>query len=229
LHARVAAAVGKELRTRLFEVRTEGGGGLAPLLSRSLADAEELQTVGVQLLDEAALGTFRLLAPLVPLAAIDAWSLVVIAAVAVAGSSLALLARLIGRAGRDQQDALEAMSYEIVDAAHSNDSAQGKLSVALEVVAATHRRVGWLRSASLYGSSAIGALGSVAIVLAVGLHQHHNAGVLTAVFLLATRALSGLESLLDLGFDLALLRGPFDRCYEALAGHGAKLVAPRAD
>ena len=93
-------------------------------------------------------------------------------------------------------------------------AAAGRFHEAVSRVRRREVRLGWLEAANRYGAGAAANLGPIAVVVLAAVAHSFSAGTLLALFLLAERAFQGGDSLIDLGFDLELVRGAVARCFE---------------
>lgn len=195
---------------------------LAGLTSRFVSDAEAMQELIVAPLDTTVMGTFELVSALIALAILDAPS----AGLAIL---LALLAAMLTRllqapaagAAQERQEALESMSRSLAaelsmrlqDGGGARRFAQSASNVLRHEV-----RLGWLQAGSRYGSSAFASLGPIAVVIVAALTSGLRAGTLLSVFLLAERAFSAADDLVEIGLDVELVRGAVARCFELVDG-----------
>lgn len=204
---------------------------LAGLTSRFVSDAEAMQELIVAPLDAAVMGVFELVSALIALCFLAAPA----AGVAIV---LGLLASLVVRllqapaagAAQERQEALEAMSRSL--AAELSDrlrEGEGARRFARSATRVLHKevRLGWLEAASRYGSGAIANLGPIVVVIVAALTSSLKAGTLLSVFLLAQRAFSAADDLLEIGLDVELVRGAVSRCFELVDSGpaGSELVA----
>jgi ABC-type multidrug transport system fused ATPase/permease subunit len=228
-----AQAVGtlyRELRILMFKGLQARPSVSAPELagaaSRFVSDAEALQNAVVAPLDTAVIGLFELLSALATLA-------VLYPPAALYGAGLIVLTGLIARrsqaplgpAAEQRQEALEAMSHSLatelsarLEQAADADAAAGRFRDAVSRVRRREVRLGWLEAANRYGAGAAANLGPIAVVVLAALAHSFSAGTLLALFLLAERAFMGADSLIDLSFDLELVRGAVARCFELVDG-----------
>jgi ABC-type multidrug transport system fused ATPase/permease subunit len=195
---------------------------LAGLTSRFVSDAEAMQELIVSPLDTAVMGAFELVSALVALAILDAPSAGL--AVLLAALAVMLTRRLqapAAGAAQERQEALESMSRSLAaelsmrlqDGGGARRFAQSATQVLRREV-----RLGWLQAGSRYGSSAFANLGPIAVVIVAALSSGLKAGTLLSVFLLAERAFSAADDLVEIGLDVELVRGAVARCFELVDG-----------
>lgn len=243
LFAKAVATLYRDLRVMMFagarrlhaeDCSTQhpsvGSEHVAGLTSRFVSDAEAMQELIVAPLDSAVLGLFELISALVALAVLDLPT----AGIAIV---LAVLTAMIGRttqapaaqAGQERQEALEAMSRSL--AAELSRRVEGTTAArrfreAASMVLRREVRLGWLQAASRYGSGAVVNLGPIAVVVFAAFTGSLKAGTLLSLFLLAERAFSAAEDLLEVGLDVEMVRGAVVRCFELVDG---KLAAAISD
>jgi ABC-type multidrug transport system fused ATPase/permease subunit len=230
LFAQAVGTLYRELRMLMFRGLQSRAPATAPELagaaSRFISDAEALRDVVVAPLDTAVIGLFELLSALATLA-------VLYPPAALYGAALIALTGLVTRfsqtplapAAEERQEALEAMSSSLaaeLSARLDRDAAAGRFRTAVTHVRRREVRLGWLEAANRYGAGAAANLGPIAVVVLAALQHNFSAGTLLALFLLAERAFSGADSLIDLGFDLELVRAAVSRCFELVDGEALR-------
>lgn len=220
--AKAVSRLYRDLRVLMFSGARRGSERsaeqLAGLTSRFVSDAEAMEELIVAPLDTAVMGAFEMTSALIALAILDVPAAGVAILIGLFGAVIArVLQRPAAAAAQERQEALEAMSRSLA----------GELSRRLQDAESPHRfaraathvlrrevRLGWLEAASRYGSGAIANLGPIAVVIVAALTSSVRAGTLLSVFLLAQRAFSAADSLLEIGLDVELVRGAVARCFE---------------
>lgn len=227
----------RDLRVMMFSgVQRSAEGGaeeLAGFTSRFVSDAEAMQELIVSPLDTAVMGIFELVSALIALAILNAPA----AGVAVGlGLLAAVFARLLqapaAGAAQERQEALEAMSRSLAaELSRRLRDGSGKQRFARSATHVLRRevRLGWLEAASRYGSGAAANLGPIAVVIVAALTADLRAGTLLSIFLLAERAFSAADDLLEIGLDVELVRGAVARCFQLVdAAEPQPSLAPGA-
>lgn len=234
---RAVSSLYRDLRVMMFsgvQGSAEGSAEeLAGLTSRFVSDAEAMQELIVSPLDTAVMGSFELVSALIALAILNAPA----AGVAVGlGLLAAVFARLLqapaAGAAQERQEALEAMSRSLAaELSRRLRDDSGKQRFARSATHVLHRevRLGWLEAASRYGSGAAANLGPIAVVIVAALTADLRAGTLLSIFLLAERAFSAADDLLEIGLDVELVRGAVARCFQLVdAAEPQPSLAPSA-
>jgi ABC-type multidrug transport system fused ATPase/permease subunit len=199
---------------------------VAGLTSRFVSDAEAMQELIVSPLDTAVMGAFELVSALVALVVLSTPG----AGVAVIlGLIAAILARTLqapaAGAAQERQEALEAMSRSLASELSRRLQDEGgarRFAQSATRVLRREARLGWLEAVSRYGSGAAANLGPIAVVIVAGLTTSLKAGVLLSVFLLAQRAFSAADDLLEIGLDVEIVRGAVARCFQLVDTQGAE-------
>ncbi len=237
LFAQAVGTLYRELRMLMFGGLQTHAPATAPELagtaSRFISDAEALRDVVVSPLDTAVIGLFELLSALATLAVLyPPAALYGAALIALTGLVARFSQTPLARAAEERQEALEAMSSSLaaeLSARLDRDAATGRFRAAVTRVRRREVRLGWLEAGNRYGAGAAANLGPIAVVVLVALRHSFSAGTLLALFLLAERAFSGADSLIDLGFDIELVRAAVGRCFELVDGETEKRGARPAD
>jgi ATP-binding cassette subfamily C protein len=231
--SRAVATLYRDLRVMMFagarRLPADDSEHVAGLTSRFVSDAEAMQELIVAPLDSAVLGLFELVSALIAVAVLDLPA----AGVTIA---LVLLAAAVGRmtqaptaqAAQERQEALEAMSRSLAAELSRHlegAAAAGRFREAASMVLRREVRLGWLQAASRYGSGAATNLGPIAVVVFAAFTGSLKAGTLLSLFLLAERAFSAAENLLEVGLDVEMVRGAVLRCFELVDGKLATAIA----
>jgi ABC-type multidrug transport system fused ATPase/permease subunit len=199
---------------------------LAGLTSRFVSDAEAMQELIVSPLDTAVMGLFELVSALVALIVLNAPA----AGVAVVlGMIAAAIARALqtpaAAAAQERQEALEEMSRSLAGELSRRLRDEGGARRFTQSATRVLRRevhLGWLEAASRYGSGAAASLGPIAVVLVAALTSSLKAGTLLSIFLLAQRAFSAADDLMEIGLDVELVRGAVARCFQLVDAQTAQ-------
>ena len=106
--------------------------------------------------------------------------------------------------------------------------ATSRFRVVADRVLAAEIRLGWLEAVNLQGSGGLAQLGPIAAVVVAAFTGTHHAGTLISVYLLAQRAFSGFDGLVDLSLGLQSVRGAVARCFDLIdAGAPASEHSPQ--
>lgn len=223
---KAVASLYRDLRLMMFagvqRAPQHSSEDLAGLTSRFVSDAEAMQELIVSPIDTAVMGAFELVSALVALVVLSAPG----AGVAVVlGLIAAILARTLqapaAEAAQERQEALEAMSRSLAgELSRRLRDEGGARRFAQSATRVLHReaRLGWLEAVSRYGSGAAANLGPIAVVIVAALTSSLKAGVLLSIFLLAQRAFSAADDLLEIGLDVEIVRGAVARCFQLVDG-----------
>jgi ABC-type multidrug transport system fused ATPase/permease subunit len=227
----------RDLRVMMFSgaqrTQQKSAEHLAGLTSRFVSDAEAMQELIVSPLDTAVMGAFELVSALIALAILNAPG----AGVAIVLGLLAtMLARLLqapaASAAQERQEALEGMSRSLaaeLSRRLQDGDGRGRFAHAATRVLRREVRLGWLEAASRYGSGAAASLGPIAVVIVAALTAGLKAGTLLSIFLLAQRAFSAADDLLEIGLDVELVRGAIARCFELVDSQMGQYAQPAED
>ena len=165
---------------------------------------------------------------LVALAALEPWTLPVVAPVlAVTWIVTRRMQAPAAAAGQRRQEELEAMTRSLdVELGHGDDAeAPNRFRIAAERVLGAEVRYGWLQAFNLQGSGGLAKVGPIAVVVAAAFAGVHHAGTLISIYLLAQRTFWGFDGVVDLSLGTQSVRGSVARCLELV---DAADSAPRA-
>jgi ABC-type multidrug transport system fused ATPase/permease subunit len=234
LYARNASRLYRNLRLLMFDgvmrrspperVDAEG------LPSRFVSDAETFERVTVYLLDTGSMLVVELGAALVALGVMEPWAVpVVVPLLAVTWLVTRRLQEPAARAGQARQEQLEEVTGTLVLelAGAGGQPARGRFAAAAERLLRAEVRLGWIQAANLHLSGALAKLGPIVVVVVAASGGGYRAGTLLTLYLLAARAFSGFDGLVDLSLGLQSVRGAIARCFELVDRGEAR--PPRLD
>ncbi|MHB1469491.1 MAG: ABC transporter transmembrane domain-containing protein [Solirubrobacteraceae bacterium] len=191
---------------------------VAGLSARFVSDAEALQDVIVSPLDTTVMAVSELGSALVALLVLDPLAAALAAGVALLGAALVRLTQSPAAvAAEERQEALEAMSASLAAELGGRldaDRATARFREAATALLRRESRLGWIEAGSRYSSSAVASVGPIAVVIAAALGGSLRAGTLLSIFLIAARAFSAVDDLVEIGLDVELVRGAVRRCFE---------------
>ncbi len=75
-------------------------------------------------------------------------------------------------------------------------------------------RYGWLQALNTQGSGGLAMVGPIAVVVTAAFAGTAQIGTLLALYLLAQRAFSGFDGIVDLSLATKSVRGAVNRCFE---------------
>ena len=131
-------------------------------------------------------------------------------------------------AGLHRQEELERMSRSIVGELSEPDEkkATSHFRAAVQRVMKAEIRYGWLQAINTQGSGGLAMLGPIAVVVAAAFAGTTHIGTLLALYLLAQRAFSGFDGIVDLSLATKSVRGAVNRCFEYIdAAHDQPRIA----
>jgi ABC-type multidrug transport system fused ATPase/permease subunit len=119
-------------------------------------------------------------------------------------------------AGLRRQEELERLTRSINGELLEPDAnrAKSRFAVAVERVMRAEIRYGWLQAINIQGSGGLAMLGPIAVVVAAAFAGTAQIGTLLALYLLAQRAFSGFDGIVDLSLATKSVRGAVNRCFE---------------
>ena len=231
MYARNAGHLYRNLRVAMFAgalARARRGEDNAGVASRFISDAETVERATLSILDTGAMLGVEFVSALVALAALEPWTLPVVAPVlAVTWIVTRRMQAPAAAAGQRRQEELEAMTRSLdVELGHGDDAeAPNRFRIAAERVLGAEVRYGWLQAFNLQGSGGLAKVGPIAVVVAAAFAGVHHAGTLISIYLLAQRAFWGFDGVVDLSLGTQSVRGSVARCLELV---DAADSAPRA-
>jgi ABC-type multidrug transport system fused ATPase/permease subunit len=235
LYARNAGRLYRNLRLRMYDgVRRRpvtDPGAAEGLPARFVSDAETFEQVTVYALDTGSMLLVELGAALVLLGVLEPWAIAVVAPLLAATWLVTRrMQEPAARAGRERQEALEALTQTLVRELPRPAQAggRGRFAAVAERLLRAEVRLGWVRAANLHGSGALAKLGPLAVVVAAAYAGGYRAGTLLTLYLLAARVFYGFDGLVDLSLAMKSVRGAIARCLELLEPQGAGAEPARA-
>ena len=228
MYARNAARLYRNLRLAMFDGALAGARrgedrDSAGLPSRFISDAETLERATLSILDTGAMLGVEFVSALVALAALEPWTLPVVAPVLAATWIVTRRTQEpAAAAGQRRQEELEAMTRSLVHELERKDDpgAESRFRVAAERLLGAEVRFGWLRALNLQGSGGLAKLGPIAVVVAAAFAGSHHGGTLISIYLLAQRAFWGFDGVVDLSLGTQSIRGAVARCFELVDAAG---------
>jgi ABC-type bacteriocin/lantibiotic exporter with double-glycine peptidase domain len=94
------------------------------------------------------------------------------------------------------------------------EQATSSFRTSVERVMKAEIRYGWLQAINVQGSGGLAMLGPIAVVVAAAFAGTAQVGTLLALYLLAQRAFSGFDGIVDLSLATKSVRGAVNRCFE---------------
>lgn len=231
MYARNAGHLYRNLRVAMFAgalARARRGEDNAGVASRFISDAETVERATLSILDTGAMLGVEFVSALVALAALEPWTLPVVAPVlAVTWIVTRRMQAPAAAAGQRRQEELEAMTRSLdVELGHGDDAeAPNRFRIAAERVLGAEVRYGWLQAFNLQGSGGLAKVGPIAVVVAAAFAGVHHAGTLISIYLLAQRTFWGFDGVVGLSLGTQSVRGSVARCLELV---DAADSAPRA-
>lgn len=222
---RNAGKLHRSLRLRMFEglrrrgVRDEEESSGIP--SRFISDVLTLDRVTVSLLDTGSMVLVQFISAAIAIGMLEPVTLAVIFPMLTA---IWFVTRRTqepaATAGLRRQEELEAMTRAIARelAEPDEERATSRFRAAVERVMRAEIRYGWLQAINLQGSGGLAMLGPIAVVVAAAFAGTAHIGTLLALYLLAQRAFSGFDGIVDLSLGTQSVRGAVNRCFEYIDG-----------
>lgn len=221
MYYRNAGKLHRSLRLRMFDgLRRRGVSEdeeLSGIPSRFISDVLTLDQVTIWMLDTGSMVLVQFVSAAVAIALLEPVTLAVIFPMLAA-------IRLVTRrtqepaaaAGLRRQEELERMTSSIVAELPEPDEEQAKsrLRTAVERVMQAEIRYGWLQAINTQGSGGLAMLRPIAVVVAAAFAGTAHIGTLLALYLLAQRAFSGFDGIVDLSLASKSVRGAVNRCFE---------------
>lgn len=209
------------IRLRMFAglrrqgaIRDEAASGIP---ARFISDVLTLDQITVSLLDTGSMVVVQFLSAIVAIALLKP---LVLAVVLPTLAAIWVVTRRTqepaAAAGLDRQEELERMTGAIVRELPEPDEggAASRFAAAAERVMHAEVRYGWLQAINLQGSGGLALLGPVAVVVAAAFAGTAHIGTLLSLYLLAQRAFSGFDGVVDLSLATKSVRGAVNRCFE---------------
>jgi ABC-type bacteriocin/lantibiotic exporter with double-glycine peptidase domain len=119
-------------------------------------------------------------------------------------------------AGLRRQEELERLTRSLSAELAEPDELTARSRYGAAVARAMHAeiRYGWLQAINTQGSGGLAMLGPIAVVVAAAFAGTGQIGTLLALYLLAQRAFSGFDGIVDLSLATKSARGAVNRCFE---------------
>jgi ABC-type multidrug transport system fused ATPase/permease subunit len=223
LYSRNAGRLYRNLRLRMFDGamrrmpqdRRDAEG----LPARFVSDVEAFERVTVYLLDTGSMLLVELATALVVLGLMEPWAIPVVAPLLVATwFATRRMQEPAARAGRVRQEELEELTGSLTRELRGagGPEARARFASVSERLRVAEVRLGWVQAANLHISGALAKLGPIAVVVAAAWAGGYKAGTLLTLYLLAARAFSGFDGLVDLSLGMQSVRGAIARCLELL-------------
>jgi ABC-type multidrug transport system fused ATPase/permease subunit len=221
MYYRNAGKLHRSLRLRMFAGARRRSAtdddDSAGISSRFISDVLTLDLITVSLLDSGSMVLVQFISAAIAIGMMEPVTLAVIfpmlAAIWVVTRRTQEPA---ATAGLRRQEELERMTRsltrELVE--RDEDRATSRFRVAVERVMRAEIRYGWLQAINLQGSGGLAMLGPIAVVVAAAFAGTAHIGTLLALYLLAQRAFSGFDGIVDLSLATQSVRGAVNRCFE---------------
>jgi ABC-type multidrug transport system fused ATPase/permease subunit len=221
MYYRNAGKLHRTLRLRMFEgLRHRGatdGEEQSGIPSRFISDVLTVDQITVWMLDTGSMVVVQFISAAVAIGLLEPVALAVM---------LPMLAAIwivtrrtqepAAAAGLQRQEELErltrAIGRELLE--HDESRARRRFHVAVERVMRAEIRYGWLQAINTQGSGGLAMLGPIAVVVAAAFAGTAQIGTLLALYLLAQRAFSGFDGIVDLSLATKSVRGAVNRCFE---------------
>ena len=225
---RNAGKLHRSLRLRMFAGLRRGGAHdgeeASGIPARFVSDVLTLDRVTVSLLDTGAMVLVQFVSAA---AAIGLLEPVTLAVIFPTLAAIWIVTRRTqepaAAAGLRRQEELERMTAAIVRELPEPDEeeASGRFRGVVERVMQAEIRYGWLQAINLQGSGGLAMLGPIAVVAAAAFAGTAHVGTLLSLYLLAQRAFSGFDGIVDLSLGTQSVRGAVNRCFEYIDGRPA--------
>lgn len=221
MYYRNAGKLHRTLRLGMFAgLRRHGSGDdedAEGIASRFISDVFTVDQVTVYLLDNGSMVVVQFVSAIVAVGLMEPVTLAVI---------LPMLAAIwvvtrwtqepAANAGLERQEALQRMTGSIGrELAEQDDvEATNRFRAAVERAMHAEIRYGWLQAINFQGSGGLALIGPIAVVVVAAFAGTAHIGTLLALYLLAQRAFSGFDGVVDLSLATKSVRGAVSRCFE---------------
>jgi ABC-type multidrug transport system fused ATPase/permease subunit len=235
MYYRNAGKLHRSLRLRMFDgLRSRGAGDeeeSSGIPSRFISDVLTVDQTSVLLLDTGSMVLVQFVSAIVVIGMLEPVTLAVI---------LPMLAAIwvvtrktqepAATAGLRRQEELERMTRSIAGELPEPDDEQAKsrFRTAVERVMQAEIRYGWLQAINTQGSGGLAMLGPIAVVVVAAFAGTAHIGTLLSLYLLAQRAFSGFDGIVDLSLATKSVRGAVNRCFEYIDSAGGEPHLPVA-
>jgi ABC-type multidrug transport system fused ATPase/permease subunit len=236
MYYRNAGKLHRLVRLQMFEgVRRRGARSddeeSSGIPSRFISDVLTLDRVTLSLLDTGSMVLVQFISAVVAIGMLEPVTLAVIFPML---SAIWVVTRRTqepaATAGLRRQEELERMTRSIVRELSEPDEelAASRFGAAVERVMETEIRYGWLQAINLQGSGGLAMLGPIAVVVAAAFAGTAHIGTLLSLYLLAQRAFSGFDGVVDLSLATQSVRGAVHRCFEFIDSASGEPHVPAA-
>jgi ATP-binding cassette, subfamily B, bacterial len=221
LYYRNAGKLHRTLRLRMFDglrrrgtVDDEEQSGIS---SRFISDVLTVDQITILLLDTGSMVLVQFVSAVVAIGLLEPVTLAVVfpmlAAIWVVTRKTQEPA---ATAGLHRQEELERMTRSIAAELPEPDErrAKSRFGAAVARVMEAEIRSGWLQAINIQGSGGLAMLGPIAVVVVAAFAGTGHVGTLLALYLLAQRAFSGFDGIVDLSLATKSVRGAVNRCLE---------------
>jgi ABC-type multidrug transport system fused ATPase/permease subunit len=233
MYYRNAGRLHRSLRLRMFDgLRHRGASGdeeQSGIPSRFISDVLTVDQITVGLLDTGSMVLVQFVSAAVAIGLLEPVALAVI--FPMLGAIWVVTRRTqepAATAGLQRQEELErltrSISRELVEP--DADRAKRRFRVAVERVMRAEIRYGWLQAFNTQGSGGLAMLGPIAVVVTAAFAGTSQIGTLLALYLLAQRAFSGFDGIVDLSLANKSVRGAVNRCFEYIDAESDQPSAP---
>lgn len=235
MYFRNAGKLHRSLRLQMFDgLRRRGATDdeeESGIPSRFISDVLTLDQITVLMLDNGSMVVVQFVSAAVAIGVLEPVTLAVIVPMLAA---IWVVTRRTqepaATAGLRRQEELERMTRSIAAELPQPDEelATSRFRTAVERVMKAEIRYGWLQAINTQGSGGLAMLGPIAVVVAAAFAGTAHIGTLLALYLLAQRAFSGFDGVVDLSLATKSVRGAVNRCFEyidAASDHHAVPVA----
>jgi ABC-type multidrug transport system fused ATPase/permease subunit len=219
MFARNAGRLCRSLRLEMFEGarrrRSIDEDEQRGLPSRFISDAETVGVI-VSVLDSGSMQLVEFASAVVVLGLLAPWTTaVIVPELVLTWIVTRRMQEPAALAGQRRQEELEHMTRTVTREldCRADPQSTSRFRVVADRVLMAEIRLGWLEAVNLQGSGGLAQLGPIAAVVVAAFTGTHLAGTLIAVYLLAQRAFSGFDGLVDLSLELQSVRGAVARCF----------------
>ncbi len=221
MYYRNAGRLHRSLRLRMFEgLRRRGATDdeeQSGIPSRFISDVLTVDQITVGMLDTGSMVLVQFVSATVAIGLLEPVALAVI--FPLLGAIWVVTRRTqepAAAAGLQRQEVLERMTRSIAGELLEPDETRAarRFRVAVARVMRAEIRYGWLQAINTQGSGGLAMLGPIAVVVTAAFAGTAQIGTLLALYLLAQRAFSGFDGIVDLSLATKSVRGAVNRCFE---------------
>jgi ABC-type multidrug transport system fused ATPase/permease subunit len=235
MYYRNSGKLHRSLRLRMFEglrrrgrITDEEQSGIP---SRFISDVLTVDQITVWMLDNGSMVLVQFISAAVAIGLLEPVALAVIFPMLVA---IWVVTRRTqepaATAGLQRQEELERLTRSIGRELLEPDEtrAMRRFRLAVERVMRAEIRYGWLQAINTQGSGGLAMLGPIAVVVVAAFAGTAQIGTLLALYLLAQRAFSGFDGIVDLSLATKSVRGAVNRCFEYVDAASDERSTPSA-